>query len=94
MLNPCQWGRRGRAFCRLMLVLAWEKLASALVIAMERCEQGLYLDNSLPGSVRGTKSIYDGSHTHLAHPDLSAGSGTCMDVLLPYHPKVRRPAEM
>lgn len=31
-----------------MLVLAWQKLASALVIAMEKHEQGLYLDNSLP----------------------------------------------
>lgn len=45
-----------------MLVLAWEKLSSALVMAMERCEQGLYLDNSLPETVRGTKPMYDGSH--------------------------------
>lgn len=77
-----------------MLVLAWEKLSSALEMAMERCEQGLYLDNSLPETVRGTKPMYDGSHIHLAHPDLSAGSGVCMDVLLPCHPKISQSAEV
>lgn len=60
----------------------------ALVIAMERCEQGLHLDNSLPGSLTAIKSIGDGSHAHLAHPDLSAGA------LLPYHPEISEAAEM
>lgn len=66
-----------------MLVLAWEKLTSALEIAMERGEQGnSALGNSLPGSVRGIKFMYDGSHPHLAHPDLRT------DVLLTYHPDI------
>lgn len=77
-----------------MLVLAGEKLSCALVMAMERYEQGLYLDSSLPGSVRGTKPTYDGSHIHLAHPDLSAGSGICRDVLLPCHPEISQSAEV
>lgn len=85
MLNPCPWGRTRRVFCSLMLVLgmlAWEKL-TLLLIAVERCEQGLYLGNSLPGSLGAVKSIGDGPHAHLAHPDLSVGSAMCIAVLLP-----------
>lgn len=71
-----------------------EETHFALVIAMERCEQGLHLDNSLPGSLRAMKSTGDGSHAHLAHPDLSAGSAMCIGVFLPYHPEIPQAAEM
>lgn len=80
-------GKERKGFLQADVGPGMGKTRFALVIAMERCEQGLHLDNSVPGSLGAVKSVGDGSHAHLAHPDMSAGSAMCTGVLLPHHPE-------
>lgn len=63
-------GKERKGFLQADVGPGMGKTHFALVTATERCEQGLHLDNSLPGSLRAMKSVGDGAP---AHPDLSAG---------------------
>lgn len=63
-------GKERKGFLQANVGPGMGKTHFPVVIVMERCEQRLHLDNSLPGSLRAMKSIGDGSQCTPCTPRL------------------------